>query len=118
VVPQRKLKKLELHSAHPFHAINIVPACGPCNNQRGSKRSDCGCERCTGLWVAYGQMCHGRGTRRGNAWVRAVAAERRAGLERERSALRWLVDTAAFGRRESCVGWVALVPAVRVVGPG
>lgn len=33
-----------------FRALNIVPACSPCNNTKGCLRSDCECGQCSWAW--------------------------------------------------------------------
>ena len=46
IVPRFAVRALRLPSSHFFFGMNVVPACQPCNGEKGSRRPTCTCFRC------------------------------------------------------------------------
>ena len=50
VVPRCDLPRPQSRLPYWFRSMNVVPACSPCNNDKGPYRSDCLCAQCTWCW--------------------------------------------------------------------
>lgn len=50
VVPRCALPRPMVRLPEWFRAMNVVPACSKCNNDKGAMRSSCGCAQCSRAW--------------------------------------------------------------------
>jgi len=50
VVPRSLLPKPQSLLPYWFRAMNVVPACAPCNGAKANHRSDCHCTQCVRAW--------------------------------------------------------------------
>lgn len=46
IVPRFAIRALRLPSGHVLFGLNLVPACSPCNGEKGSLPSTCRCLKC------------------------------------------------------------------------
>ena len=53
IVPRFAVRALRLPSSHVLYGMNLVPACQPCNGEKGSLRSSCRCLKCRRAWDTY-----------------------------------------------------------------
>lgn len=53
IVPRYRVRALRLEGGHPFFALNLVPACEPCNQFKGYEARLCYCQRCWIAWDTY-----------------------------------------------------------------
>lgn len=53
IVPRFAVRALRLPSSHVLYGMNLVPACQPCNGEKGAFRSECRCLRCRRAWDTY-----------------------------------------------------------------
>ncbi len=50
IVPRYRVRALRLPGGHPFFGMNLVPACGDCNQFKGYEARLCECTKCWKAW--------------------------------------------------------------------
>lgn len=53
IVPRFAVRALRLPSSHIFFGLNLVPACGPCNGEKGCMPPSCRCFQCRRAWDTF-----------------------------------------------------------------
>jgi hypothetical protein len=53
IVPRYRVRALRLPGGHPFFGMNLVPACGPCNQLKGYFARMCSCPKCIKAWDVF-----------------------------------------------------------------